>query len=413
MVCSGGGAPRSGSNASNDALARRQAEATNPARELSMRVPRFLIWAVVIAGLAGAGYYLYQRPAETTRVAQAGRGGGRPAPVVTAATAPRAVPITLEMIGNVQAYSTVSIKSRVDGQLLSAAFQEGQLVKKGDLLFTIDPRTFEAQVAQTEAQLARDQASLEGARADLARYARLSKSGYSSEQQYEQQRAATKALEATIRADQATLEMAKLQLEYTKIYSPIDGRTGNILIKPGNLVKANDTNPIVVINQTEPVYVSFSVPEQNLNEIKRRMAEGKLKVAARVPGGDEPELGQVTFINNAVDSTTGTIQIKATFPNDDERLTPGQFVEVTVQLSVLEDALVVPSEAIQTGQNGTYVFVVKPDRTAEARPVVVGPSAGGFTVVSKGLKAGEQVVTEGQLRVVPGAKVDPKPKSPS
>jgi multidrug efflux system membrane fusion protein len=378
-----------------------------------MRFPRFAIWAVAVAGLAMGGYFLFMHPAKATRVAEAGRSAGRPAPVVVAEVAPRSVPITLGVIGNVEAYSTVSIKSRIDGQLVSAAFQEGQLVHKGDLLFSIDPRGFQAQVEQAEATLARDQAQLEGAKADLARYTRLSKSGYSSEQQYEQQRATTKALEATIRADQAALDMAKLLLEYTEIRSPIDGRTGNILLKPGNLVKANDTNAIVVINQTEPIYVSFAVPEQNLTEIKRRMAEGRLRVEARVPGGDKPEIGQVTFINNAVDASTGTIQLKATFSNDDERLTPGQFVDVVLQLSVLENALVVPSEAIQTGQSGTYVFVVKPDRTAESRPVVTGPTADGFTVVSQGLKAGEQVVTEGQLRVVPGAKVDPKPKTPA
>jgi multidrug efflux system membrane fusion protein len=378
-----------------------------------MRFPRFAIWAVAVAGLATGGYFLTLHPAKATRVAEAGRPAGRPAPVVVAEVTTRSVPITLGVIGNVEAYSTVSIKSRIDGQLVSAAFQEGQLVHKGDLLFSIDPRGFQAQVEQAEATLARDQASLEGAKADLARYTRLSKSGYSSEQQFEQQRAATKALEATIRADQAALDMAKLLLEYTEIRSPIDGRTGNILLKPGNLVKANDTNAIVVINQTEPIYVSVAVPEQNLTEIKRRMAEGRLRVEARVPGGDKPEIGQITFINNAVDASTGTIQLKATFSNDDERLTPGQFVDVTLQLSVLENALVVPSEAIQTGQSGTYVFVVKPDRTAESRPVVTGPTADGFTVVSQGLKAGEQVVTEGQLRVVPGAKVDPKPKTPA
>ena len=376
-----------------------------------MPFPRVLLGAVVVAGLAAGGYFLLLHPAKATRVAEASRPAARPAPVVVAAVAARSVPITLGVIGNVQAYSTVSIKSRIDGQLVSAVFQEGQLVHKGDLLFTIDPRGFQALVDQAEATLARDQASLEGAKADLARYTRLSKSGYSSEQQFEQQRATTKALEATIRADQASLEMAKLQLEYTQIKSPIDGRTGNILLKPGNLVKANDTNAIVVINQTEPIYVSVAVPEQNLTEIKRRMGAGTLKVEARVPGADKPELGEVTFINNAVDASTGTIQLKATFPNEDERLTPGQFVDVTLMLSVLDNALVVPSEAIQTGQNGTYVFVVKADKTAESRKVVVGPTADGYTVVTQGLKAGEQVVTEGQLRVVPGAKVDPKPKT--
>jgi multidrug efflux system membrane fusion protein len=378
-----------------------------------MRFPRFAIWALGVAALATGGYFLFLHPAEATRVAESGRPVGRPAPVVVAAVAPRAVPITLGVIGNVEAYSTVSIKSRIDGQLVSAAFQEGQIVHKGDLLFSIDPRSFEALVQQAEATLARDHAQLEGAKADLARYTRLSKSGYSSEQQFEQQRATTKALEATIQADEAALEIAKLQLEYTQIKSPIDGRTGNILIKPGNLVKANDTNAIVVINQTEPIYVSFAVPEQNLAEIKQRLAEGKIRVEAHVPGSDKVDTGEITFINNAVDASTGTIQIKATFANADERLTPGQFVEVTIYLSVLQNALVVPSEAIQSGQNGLYVFVVKPDRTAESRPVVTGPSVDGFTVVSRGLQAGEQVVTEGQLRVVPGAKVDPKPKSPA
>ncbi|MBI2585327.1 MAG: efflux RND transporter periplasmic adaptor subunit, partial [Rhodospirillales bacterium] len=317
--------------------------------------------------------------------------------------------IRLEAIGAVQSRSTVQVRSRVDGQLVAAEFREGQWVKKGDLLFRIDPRTFQAQLRQAQANLARDQAQHEKARSDLDRYAQLSQKGFSSQQKYEEAKATLAALQAIIRADQAAVEMAKLQLEFTEIRAPIDGRTGNMLITPGNLIKANDTPALVVINETRPIYVAFSVPESNVADLKARMVKGPLSVTVSLPERPDKRMtGDVTFINNAVDTATGTIQLKATFANDDEILTPGQFVRVAVNLDTLTDALVVPTGAIQDGQKGSYVFVVRSDMTVEPRNVTIGPAADNRTVVRSGVAAGETVVTDGQLRLFPGAPVQPQ-----
>jgi multidrug efflux system membrane fusion protein len=280
------------------------------------------------------------------------------------------------------------------------------MVHKGDRLFAIDPRTYQAKVDQLAANLARDKAQLASAKADLQRYTKLSKTGYSSQQKLEQSRAAAEALEAAVKADEAMIEGAKLDLAFTAILSPINGRTGSILIDAGNLVKANDTNPMVVINQTEPIYVTFAVPEHYLPEIKDRMAAGALKAQAIVPGTNvAPETGPVVFVNNAVDATTGTITLKAEFANTSEKLTPGQFVHVNVILHELPNALVVPSQAVQNGQNGSFIYVVQPNRTVKAQTVAVGPSYDGGTVIEKGLAAGDTVVTEGQLRLRPGIRI--------
>lgn len=373
---------------------------------------QILIFCVLAAAVAGGGYYYFNvlEPARAAAQARpAVEGGAPPAPVTVATVAKESVPVRITTIGNAQAYSTVSVKSRVDGQIFSVGFQEGQLVHKGDLLFQIDPRPFEAQLNQAEANLARDKAQLGRAGLDLQRYTELSQKNFASRQTYETARATAESAQATVAADQAAVDQAKINLEYTQIRSPIDGLTGNLLINVGNIVKAEDTPALVVINQVQPIYVSFSIPEQNLPEVKRRMAEGPLPVAATIPGDTgPPEEGKVTFINNAVDTSTGTIQLKATFPNENGRLTPGQFVNVAMTLTTLSDALVVPSRAIQTGQSGNYVFVVKPDRTVEQRPIELGVTVDTRAVVQKGLAPGEQVVTEGVLRLYPGAKVDVK-----
>jgi multidrug efflux system membrane fusion protein len=280
------------------------------------------------------------------------------------------------------------------------------MVKAGDPLFTIDPRSFEADVRQAEANLARDHAQLEKAKWDVARYAELAKKDFMPKQQYEQARTTVETLSATIKADQAALDHAKLQLGYTAIRAPIQGRTGSVLVNLGNVVKANDPAPLVVINQIQPTYVAFSVSERYLPEIKARMAKGRLGVSASAQGDTrEPQLGEVSFVNNAVDAATGTILLKATFPNADERLTTGQSVNVTLTLSMLADAVVVPTQAVQNGPSGPYVYVVKPDMTVEQRPIAAGIAHEGVTVIERGLEAGEQVVTEGQLRLVPGARV--------
>ena len=332
--------------------------------------------------------------------------GERAAPVVAAEATLQDVSVTLRTIGSVQPYNTVSVKSQVDGQVVAVAFKEGQQVNKGDPLFTIDPRPFEAALRQSEANLARDKAMLEKAKADLVRYTELAKKDFTPRQQFEAAKAAAESGEAAVKASQAMVDNARLQLAYSSIRSPIQGRTGSVLIQIGNVVKANDTAPLVVINQTKPIYVSFAVPERHLPEIKRQMADARLKATA-LPQGDtgEPVAGEVTFVNNAVDVSTGTIQLKATFANADERLTPGQSVNVVLTLATLANAVVVPSPAIQAGQNGQYVYVVKQDMTVERRPVVVGAAENGLTVVQEGVTAGEKVVTEGQLRLTPGARV--------
>lgn len=330
-------------------------------------------------------------------------------PVTVSTVIQKTVPIQLRAIGNVEAYSTVSVKSQIGGELIRIHFKEGQDVKKGDILFTIDPRPYEAALKQAEANLARDTAQLENARVDARRYGELVSKGYVAQQQYDQIQTNAAALEATVLADKAAVENAKLQLSYCFIHSPIDSRTGSLLSHQGDMIKANADNPMVVINQIQPIYVTFSIPEQNLQEIKKYIAVGKLKVEAFIPGDENsPVQGIVTFVDNTVDTSTGTIKLKGTFENKGKRLWPGQFVNVVLTLTTQPDAIVVPSQAVQTGQQGLYVFVVKSDLTVESRPVVTGRNLDGEVVIEKGLEPGEQVVTDGQLRLVPGAKVEIK-----
>jgi multidrug efflux system membrane fusion protein len=334
----------------------------------------------------------------------------KPTVTVTEGTAvQKTVPVQIRAIGNVEAYSTISVKSQIGGILTVVHFREGQDVGKGALLFTIDPRPYEAALKQAEANLAKDLAQFKNAQVEVGRYEELVKKGYVAQEQYDQIRTNSAALEATVNADKAQVENARLQLKYCRIYSPISGRTGNLMANQGNLIKANADTAMVIVNQIQPIYVTFSVPEQYLNEIKKYMAAGKLKVDAFISKGDaKPEHGVLTFVDNAVDMTTGTIKLKGTFVNKEKHLWPGQFVDVFLTLTAQPDAIVVPSEAIQVGQSGTYVFVIKKDLTVEARSVVVDRSLDGESVISKGLQAGEKVVTDGQLRLVPGAKVEIK-----
>ncbi|MCL4477109.1 MAG: efflux RND transporter periplasmic adaptor subunit [Nitrospirae bacterium] len=328
-------------------------------------------------------------------------------PVTAASVVQKAVPVQIRAIGNVEAYSTVGIKSQIGGVLMSVHFKEGQDVNKGALLFIIDPRPYEAALKQALANLAKDNAQLENAREEVRRYAKLVKKGYVAQEQYDHIRTNAAALEATANADKAAVENAQLQLKYCYIYSPIAGRTGSLISYEGNLIKANADNPMVVINQIQPIYVTFSVPEQFLAETKKFMAIENVKVEA-VIGSDtsHPVEGVLTFVDNAVDMTTGTIKLKATFANKEKRLWPGLFVNVVVTLTTQPNAIVVPSQAIQTGQSGQYIFIIKDDLTVESRPIVGTRSLDGETVVEKGLKPGEKVVTDGQLRLVPGAKVE-------
>jgi multidrug efflux system membrane fusion protein len=329
-------------------------------------------------------------------------------PVTAAAVIQKTVPVQLTAIGNVEAYSTVSVKSQIGGILTHVHFKEGQDVNKGDLLFTMDPRPYEAALKQAEANLAKDTAQLENARVEAHRYEELVKKGYVAQQQYDQVRTNAATFEATVNADKALVENAGLQLKYCYIYSPINGRTGNLLANQGNLIKANADDPMVTINQIQPIYVSFSVPEQYLGEIKKYMSAGKVKVEAFITNSEnKPVEGILTFVDNSVDISTGMIKLKATFVNKDRHLWPGQFVNAIMTLTTQPNAVIVPSQAIQTGQKGEYVFLIKKD-TVEIRPVVIARTMNGEAVVEKGLQSGDKVVTDGQLRLVPGAKVELK-----
>ncbi|MBZ5552823.1 MAG: efflux RND transporter periplasmic adaptor subunit [Acidobacteriia bacterium] len=330
-------------------------------------------------------------------------------PVTVAAVVQKTIPVEIRAIGTGESFSTVAVKAMVNGEMTRVNFVEGQDVKKGDLLFAIDSRSYTAALNQAEANLARDQAQVKYTSDQAQRYANLYQQGIVPKQLADQYQSTYDTLEEAIRADKAAVENAKVQLSYCSIYSPLDGRTGSLLIHQGNVVKANDTVSMVVINQITPIYVDFSVPEQFLPEIKKHMAAGKLGVKAVIPNDEgSPESGVLTFVNNTVDSNTGTILLKGTFPNARRRLWPGQFVNVVLTLSARPNAVIVPTRAIQTGQEGQFVFVVRPDRTVESRSVVVGAAFDADTVIEKGLQVGESVVTDGQLRLVPGSRVEIK-----
>jgi multidrug efflux system membrane fusion protein len=337
----------------------------------------------------------------------------RPAavPVVAAAALRKDVPVQLRTIGAVEPLATVAVKPQVGGIITVVHFQEGSYVGEGELLFTIDPRPYEAALQQAEATLAKDEASTRNAQVEAQRGESLFAQGILSKENYDQLRFSAQSFEAAVRADRAALDRARLDLEYCSIRSPIVGRTGSLLLHQGNFVKAIDGGPLVIINRTDPVYVSFSIPEQRLAEVNAARLSGRLAVDALITGEESrPLRGELSFLDNAVDRGPGTIKLKGTFPNKEKRLWPGQFVNTRLTLGTKAGAVVVPTPAVQTGQAGTFIFLIKPDLTVEARPVVVEAGSGEEeTVVTKGLEGGEQVVTDGQLRLVPGAKVELKP----
>jgi membrane fusion protein, multidrug efflux system len=338
------------------------------------------------------------------------KAGGEPAvPVVLAPVMAKTVPLHIQGIGNVEPFASVAVKGRVDGQIIKVFFADGQEVEKGRPLFQLDPRPFEAALKQSEANLLRDKAQREHARAQERRYKDLLQKNFVSKDAYSQFLTNVETADATVRADEAAVENARLQLEYATIRAPISGRTGKIMVQLGNLVKANDTVSLVLINQIAPVYLSFAVPEHFLPEIRKYMAAGRIPVQAQLSDGERSTVeGELAFLENAVDTSTGTIRLRAVFQNKDRALWPGQFVTAVVTLHEQRDAIVVPSQAVQTGQKGQYVYVIKPDSSVELREVVVDRTEGAETVIAKGLAAGERVVTAGQLRLVPGIKVSPR-----
>jgi multidrug efflux system membrane fusion protein len=326
-------------------------------------------------------------------------------PVIVAQAESKDVPVEVHAIGNVQAYSSVSVRSQITGVLMRVHFREGQDVNAGDMLFTIDPRPSEAALNQARANASKDEAQLVSARLEFERTKKLFEGSVASRDEYDKAEAAFRAVEATVVADNAAVSNAALSLEYTAIRSPIDGRTGSVAVKEGNLVKAEDDR-LVTINQIHPVYVSFSVPEQHLSAIRRRMSEAALPVEAVAPGEtNSPSHGELTFVDNTVDITTGTALLKGTFPNTDTVLWPGQFVQVTLTVSNLLQATVVPSQTVQASQSGDFVFVVKPDSTVEKRMIETGIMREGTIVIQQGVRPGETVVTDGQMKLVPGTKV--------
>ena len=369
---------------------------------------RRVVWAVVFLALlvgGGLAYRTFSVDKANSQTAQA----PRQAPAVPVRIAPaerRSVPVRLDAIGTVQVFASVSIKSRLDGQIAEVKVKDGQYVKAGDPLFLLDPRAAQAQVHQMEAQLARDKAQLVNARRDVERYAPLVKKEFVSHQQYDTALTTAQALEASVKSDEAALENAKVLLSYYTINAPIDGRLGMVSAKSGNNVKANDV-PFLTINQVKPIYAVFSVSERELPGIRAALAQGPLTVKA-LPAGDKgaPVEGKLAFFDNSVDSATGTIALRGVFANDDERLWPGQFVNVSMTLAEDPDALVVPQAAVQIGQTGTFVFVIRDDNTAEARKVEASRIVDGMSVISSGLEAGDRIVIDGQLRLSTGTRVE-------
>jgi multidrug efflux system membrane fusion protein len=329
-----------------------------------------------------------------------------PPPVKVSAVQRTDVTVVEHTLGTVIANATVQVTARVDGQMLSAAFKEGDIVHAGQLIFRLDPRPFTAALEQAKAALAKDQAMLLSAQNDRKRYDTLFKAGAASSQQRDQADATAKGLVATVQADRAAVDVARLNLDYSQIRSPIDGKTGPILVQPGNLVVANGTNPLVTITQIQPVKVSFSLPQSDLPRIQERQHTGALTASIDTHStGGKPLVAPIDFVGNAVSNTTGTIELRATFANADMSLVPGQLIDVAVALNNLHGAFVVPREAVNVGPNGRYVYVVNKDGNAVLQPVDVLFDNGATMAISGRLKKGDQVITDGQLRVVPGQPV--------
>ena len=338
-----------------------------------------------------------------------GRGGG-PVPVNVGEAVRKDMPVDLRAIGNVEPVATVDVKAQVGGELIEVNFKEGQDVKKGDLLFTIQPMLYATQLAQAEANLARDRAQAENALREMERNAELGTKGAISKEQLDQMRSTAEAAAATVKADEALVKIAGVRLGYTTIESPIDGRTGAANVQAGNLIKDNADTAMTTIKQLAPIYVTFALPESHLADIRRGLAERALPVTALDPKDGRPlAAGTLTFIANSVDMTTGTITLKATFANDDRALWPGAFVDVLMRLDTEQGVTVVPASAVTIGQKGPQVFVVKADASAELRSVTVGRTVGQEIVIKAGVEPGEKVVTNGQLRLVPGSKVIAQP----
>lgn len=329
-----------------------------------------------------------------------------PAPVVVSTVEQRNVPVQITAIGNVEAYQTVQIRSQVNGQIETIHFKEGQDVRQGQLLYSLDKRPFQAALEQAQGNLKRDEAQAANAKLQAARYTDLENQGVISHEQADLERTQASSNSAAVYADQAAVDAAKVQLQYTDIYAPIDARAGALMMNVGNLVKANDTPFLVQLNQIAPIYVTYTIPEARLSEVRQFVAAKRLKVIAHPKGQNSNNAeGVLTFIDNGVDPQTATIKLKATFQNKDRRLWPGEFVNVVLNLSTLNNAITVPTKAVQSGQQGEYVYVVSKDGTATPHPVTTIGTYQNLTIVKSGLNPGDTVIVDGQLRVAPNGKV--------
>jgi multidrug efflux system membrane fusion protein len=369
---------------------------------------RWLVWLVLI-GLGVGGYVLYQRwqAKQITATKPSGPVGGGPTPVVVAPAKIGEISVYLNGLGSVAPFNTVTVKSRVDGQLIKVGFKEGEFARQGDLIAEIDPRPFEVMLAQAEAQLAKDEATLNNAKVDLARFTLLGQKGVIPQQQLDTQAAVVRSDEAVLKADQAQIDNAKLQIVYCTIKAPITGRIGLRLVDVGNMVHASDQNGLVVITQVQPIAVLFSIPEDNLKDVLSKLRAGhQLPVDAYDRGGQTRiASGRLLTLDNQIDPATGTSRLKAVFDNKDNALFPNQFVNARLLVDVKKGEVLVPAVAVQRGPQGTFVYIIKPDNTADVRPVKLGLTEGNDASIESGLSEGEQVVIDGADKLRAGSKV--------
>ena len=368
---------------------------------------RLLLTVVVVAALGGGGFFLYSQQHGKAAQAPAGDRAAKAAPVSVTVVEEKPAPVQIHTVGRVQTLASVAVRSRIDGVIASVTVTDGQEVKAGDELFRIDDREAQATLKLAQANLGKDQATLANAKRQVDRLTPLAAKNFTTKQDYDSATTLVETLQATILADQAAIDAAKVTLSYTIIRAPISGRVGTVVQKLGNSVRAADSTALVTINQLQPILVAFSVAQETMSELQRAMAAGKVPVIAKIPDSTAPiQDGEVSYVENAIDPTTNTLSVKAQFPNTEEFLWPSQFVNVTMTLRVDPKAIVVPTAAVQVNQDGSYAWVVRPDNTVEMRPVTVARQIGEEMVITGDLKPGEQVVTEGQLRLENGTKVE-------
>jgi membrane fusion protein, multidrug efflux system len=376
-----------------------------------MRKP--VLFGVVALALGLGAFWWLQRDRTALQAKPMPNSGIAAIPVTAGLSTQQDAPVYVHGLGTVQAYNSVTVRSRVDGQIMQAFFTEGQEVRKGDPLFQIDARPFESALAQATAAKQKDEAQLASAEADLQRFTRLLKSGFQTQQSYDSQKALVGQIEAAIKADDAQIDSAWLNLDYADIRAPISGRTGARLVDAGNLIRASDGTALVTITQLKPIFISFSVPQDRLGEILRNPTAGPLKVQAlSAEGGQLLDEGILSLVDNQVDTATGTIHLKATYDNPDERLWPGEFVDARLILSIRKNVITTPATAVQQGPNGYYAYVVRPNDTVERRAVQVAGFQDGRAIITAGLPAGQRIVVEGQYRLTDGAKVRVSPPQP-